>query len=614
MKQFFRQYATLFLIPLCIIIGIIAYLFFNQNGNTQIAQSIIITTIIIGSIQLITDTIKSIIHKEFALDYIAILAISVGVFSGQYIVAAVIVLMMAWWNTLEKYGLAKAKHSLTSLIDRIPDAVSILKKDGTMIDKKREEVIIWEHIFIKKGEVIPLDGELLSDIASIDESSLTGEPYPRDKHKGNMVSSWTINLGDAITLSVTKVDKDGTYRHIITMVQAAQESRSPLIRLADKYSIIFTVITLIIAAIAYYLHHDMQYVLSVLVIATPCPLILATPIALMGGISSSAKKLIIVKHLWAIEALSRVDSIIFDKTGTLTLWKPNVSQIINHLSDDNKQTQALMSIAATIENSSLHPIASAIVSYAKEHHIPFCSVESIQEIIWTGIVGTFNAKQYRIGKIPSTEGISVGMREEEILVLSIILQDTIKTDSKEIIQRLSKEGMDISIYTGDNAESAQKVADQIAPWLKVVGNCKPEDKQNGINELHTLGKTVAMVGDGINDAPALALADVWLVFSNNEQTATTEAADVVFLAWNLANVLDAYSIAKQSVAIAKQSILFWIGLSTLWMILAALWYIPPVIWAWVQELIDVVAILNAIRATRLGGSSLLTSQGGWNEV
>jgi len=142
-----------------------------------------------------------------------------------------------------------------------------------------------------------LDGELLSDIASIDESSLTGEPYPRDKHKGNIISSGTINLGDAITISVTKVDKDGTYRNIINMVQAAQESRSPLIRLADKYSIIFTIITLIISAVAYYLHHDMQYVLSVLVIATPCPLILATPIALMGGISSSAKKLIIVKHL-----------------------------------------------------------------------------------------------------------------------------------------------------------------------------------------------------------------------------------------------------------------------------------------------------------------------------
>lgn len=304
--------------------------------------------------------------------------------------------------------------------------------------------------------------------------------------------------------------------------------------------------------------------------------------------------------MWAIEALSRVNAIIFDKTGTLTLWKPSVSQIINHIShENNEQTQTFLSIAATIENSSLHPIASAIVSYAKEHAIPFCAVESIQEIIWSGIVGSFHDKQYRIGKIPSTEGIWVGMREWEILVLSIILQDTVKTDSKEIIQTLSKEGMDISIYTGDNAESAQKVADQIATWLKVVGNCKPEDKQIGINELHALWKTVAMVGDGINDAPALALADVGLVFSNNEQTATTEAADVVFLAWNLANVLDAYRIAKQSVAIAKQSILFWIGLSTIGMILAALWYIPPVVWAWVQELIDVLAILNAIRATRL---------------
>lgn len=604
MRVFWNNYKGLFVVPLLIVLGILLYFMLNYIWYDQVAKYIIILTICIGSWQLVKDTYDSLTRGEFALDYIAILAILVGIISGQYIVAAIIVLMMAGGNTLEKYGVDKAKEALTWLVDRIPNEVTTVDKSGNYSNLDRWSVEIWSQILVRKWEVIPLDGILLSEFASVDESSLTGESYPQDHSKGNIIQSWTVNLSDPIILQVSKKDQDSTYNKIIQLVSSAQENKSPFIRLADKYSVVFTIATLLIAWFAYRLHADINYVLAVLVIATPCPLILATPIALMWWVNSAARKLIIVKNLTAIEAMSRVDSLMFDKTGTLTLGKPQVTNmdIYNVLENGDNLilwSSEIIAIAASIENNSTHPLAKAIVNYALQKQIKSVYTSNIKEIIWRGISGEYEWHIYILGKLEQDAGMSIGMRCDDVLIAKFVLEDVIKSDSADVVRDLIKNGLSVSMYTGDHEQAALDIQNQIDPSIKVVANCKPEDKQKGIAELHTQNRVVAMVGDGINDAPALAMADVGMVFSNNEQTATTEAADVVFLNGNFKNVSDVLGISRRSVDIAKQSILFGIWLSIIGMILAALGYISPVRGAGAQEVIDVIAILNALRSSRL---------------
>lgn len=596
MISFLSKYRDLFIIPLAIITGIIWYFILRSFDQWQIANYLIILTIIIGSAQLIQDTYHSIINREFALDYLAIIAILVWVFSGDYIVAAVIVLMMAGWWALEKYGIAQAKQSLTWLIDRIPNTVTVIH-EGEYTPTPRESVMIGSDILIKKGEVIPLDGVLVSPNASIDESSVTGEPYPQDHTQGNVITSGTVNIGETIIITVTRVDADSTYNQIIQLVASAQQDKSPFIRLADRYSIIFTIIALSIAAIAYWIHRDIHYVLAVLVIATPCPLILATPIALMWGMSSAARKLIIVKNLTAIEALSRVDALVFDKTGTITLGKPEFVDI--EIYDDTLDHDMVLAIAGSIENNSVHPLAKAIVRYMQDQKISPIITTNITEVVWHSITGEYQWHSYRLGKVYNDVGMSIGMRQDDVLVAKFILEDRIKSDSVDVIRSLLHDKLLVSVYTGDNTQAANQIVSQIDPMIKVVADCTPQDKQAGITQLHEQWRVVAMVWDGINDAPALALADVGMVFSNNEQTATTEAADVVFLNGNFRNVVDVLHISSQAVLIAKQAIWFGIWLSTVGMIVASLWYIQPIVWAGLQELIDVVAIVYALKASRL---------------
>lgn len=597
MEVFMKRFWLLFIVPGLVVVGIISYIFLQHFNYLFAARVVVIVTIAIGSVQLVKDTFTSLIHKQFALDYIAILAITVGIVSGEYIVAAVIVLMMAWGNTLEKYGLAKAKNALTWLADRIPDNVTRVQSDENTLLVKRMSVLVGDRLLVKRGEVISLDGTLLSESASIDESSLTGEPYPHEKSKGGIVTSGTLNVWDPFLMQVTKTEQESTYHKIIQMVQQAQDERSPFIRLADRYSVIFTIITLLIAGVAYFIHGDLQYVLAVLVIATPCPLILATPIALMWGMSSSAKKLIIVKHLSAVESLARIDAIIFDKTGTITLGKPVVTKV--EMIRDTYTESQLLAIAGSLENNSLHPLAQAVVNYVHEKKIAFVAVHTVKEVLGKWMFGTYEWKEFHMGKYREWTGMSIGMWEWDTLLAIFSFEDQIKKWSRDIIRLLQKQWLNVSIYTWDHQEAAEKVVAEIWWAITIKADCKPEDKQRGIEEWHQKKKKVAMVGDGINDAPALASADVGMVFSNNEHTATTESADIVFLAWTFHSVLDALMIAKWAVSIAEQSIIFGMWLSTLGMILAAGGLIPPVVGAGVQELIDVIAILNALRASRL---------------
>ena len=585
-----------FRIPAIVLFGIIVYVLLLILKLDTFAVLVGLFVTLLGSYRLFYETATSILKKQFALDYIAILAILVSIATREYLVATILALMISSGRTLEDYGVSQAKKSLTKLAERIPNEI-FLWKNGKIGEKiKIDKVKKGDEFVVRKGEVIGLDGILVSKDGLTDESSLTGEPYTIEKIQGDPIRSGTINVGDLIIVRVAKEQKDSTYGKIIEMVKNAQEEKSPMVRMADKYSGVFTIVTLAITGFAYTLSgFDLTRALAVLAIATPCPLIIATPIALLGGVNAASKKNVIVKKLASLEVLSRAQALIFDKTGTITLGKPIVVEFKNQ--SKYKETE-LLEIAESIERNSLHPLAKAVVEFAKEKKTKIIHAENIQEKIGDGILGTVNGSIYKLAKMESKEGMAIGIYEKNTLLAYFKFEDEIKKESKTIIHALKNKGFELFIFTGDKKQAAEKLVDNLGLDVTIKAECTPEDKQKGIEELKKRGKITAMVGDGINDAPALALADVGMVFSNEEQTAASEAADLVFLGGNFSLVVDSINIAKRTIYIAKQSIFVGIGISIVGMIFASLGFIPPIGGAFLQEAIDVAVIINALRASR----------------
>lgn len=381
------------------------------------------------------------------------------------------------------------------------------------------------------------------------------------------------------------------------MVQDAQEEKAPLIRLADRYSTYFTIITLLIALFAYLTQGGLHGALAVLVIATPCPLIIATPIALLGGVNAAAKRRIIIKKLASLEVLSRITTLVFDKTGTITLGKPEVTRVMQYTK--NHTLEELLGIAEAIERSSLHPLAKAVVTYAKKHHAPVLKATDITETIGSGISGSVQNKTYTLKKPEGMQqGMSIELFEGKRPLARFFFEDQIKTDSKESISSLKNNGLSLFILTGDKKDAAEKLVSQLGEQLTVKAELTPEEKKAEIEGLKKRNETVGMIGDGINDAPALARSDVGMVFSNEEQTAASEAADIVLLGGDFSQVNQTYLIAARTIQIARQSILWGIGLSIAGMILASFGLIPPLFGAGIQEAIDIAVILNALRTSR----------------
>ena len=587
------KYALAFWLPITIIIGLLIYLLLSFSNFLTLSIVVAYISVGLGCYKLILETYQDIRNKQFGLDYIAILAVVVSLITQEYIVGIILGLMIASGRNLEEFASRSAKKSLSSLSKRIPHEVTIEKGQATL-KKAVTSVQVGEVIIIRKGEVIPLDGLLLTPSAVVDESTLTGEAFPADKYKGDVLRSGILNLESVIRIKVTKSEKDSTYKKIVLLVERAQSEKAPLVRLADTYSLYFTLITFVISGIAYFLHPGLESILAVLVVATPCPLILATPIALIGGMNAQAKKRIIIKKLSSIEVLSRVNTVVFDKTGTITLGKPLVTEFISSNKIDRKR---LLAIAGAIERNSLHPLAKAVVEYTKD--LPNVSVFDVKETIGKGISGKVKDITYMLKKIETTDSaMKIGLFSEGLKMGEFTFEDRLKSESKNTIKKLKDLRMNLKIFTGDKLTTAVELVKKIGIDIEVKAELTPEEKQEGIKKLKKEGKTIAMIGDGINDAPALALADVGMVFANEEQTASSEAADIVLLGGDFSSVLYSILSAKRTITIARQSILWGIGLSILFMIVASLGYIPPLAGSIIQEGIDVAVILNALRASR----------------
>ena len=613
-----------------LIVGTVVHYIFNDE---ETGQWIWFITLVIGGAPIVFETIKEMLHGRFASDIVAMLAISTAIITNEAFPGVIIVIMQSGGKALEDYAFRKATTSLDELMTRSPKIAHRKINDKEIEEVDVERIRIGDQLVIRPGDLVPVDGTIVSGNAQIDESSLTGEPLSKIKHIGEEVFSGTINTGNIFEIKAKRISEESQYSKIVKLVKKAREEKAPIQRLADKYAVWFTPITLAMCGFGWLLTQNVQTILSVLVVATPCPLIFATPVAIIGGIDKAAKQSIIVKSGSAIEQISRADAIVFDKTGTITYGVPLVEDII--LLDNFKKNQNGRNInyskddilfkAASLEQMSSHPSAQSITRAGKEKFNSFPLPTSFHESSGLGVEGYVTGEHIMVGSYNYIESqfntntnydtinsnrdllktITDFQKRGKMVALVningtnagiITFTDKIRDGVATMIQDLKKKGMKETIMlTGDSLDNAKSIANQIG-----VDNYKydllPEDKVNEVKKLREKFKDIIMIGDGINDAPALATATVGIAMGAKGTAISAEAADVVLLVDDVTKVSDVIHIGKETIKVAKQSIFFGMGISFLLMIFASFGLILPSVGALFQEALDIGVILNALRA------------------
>ena len=566
---------------------------------------------LVMSAVLLVEIVRRLARREAGVDLIALLSITAALVFEQTLVAAVIALMLASGRTLEFFTKQRAERELRALIDRAP-RFAWLQEEGGLRKIPVEQVQLHQTLLVRLGEVIPVDGRLLSPAAILDESALSGESLPVTRREGEQLSSGVSNVGAPILLITTRTAAQSTYAGIVRLAEAARRSRAPFVRLADRYALFFIPLTLLLAGLAWYLSGDPLRALAVLVVATPCPLILAVPIAIMSGISRAARRGILIKDGVTLEALAAIKQVFLDKTGTLTSGHARLQSIeVNGLADP----QRLLGLAASLAQASTHPVSQAIVEAAHQRQLPLSVPQDVEESPGSGLCGHVDGVQVRFGTLsfahkdaPGTDWVDAMLRHMDYLACSgsfidvdgklaglLIFSDNVRRETPQTLRRLRNRGIEkIVMLTGDRLETAEMIA-LSAGIDELHAGLTPEDKVRAVQQA-SLRTSTLMVGDGINDAPALAAANVGVAMGASGATASAQAAGVVLLVDRLDRLVEALDIARRTRYIARQGVLVGMGMSLLAMVVAALGYLPPLIGAVVQEGIDVVIIINALRA------------------
>ena len=560
---------------------------------------------------LLFEIVRRLARGEAGVDLIALLSIIAALGFQQNLVAAVIALMLASGRTLEFFTKQRAERELRALTERAP-RFAWLQEEGALRKIPVEQIQPHQTLLVRLGEVVPVDGRLLSATAIVDESALSGESLPVTHREGEPLPSGISNVGAPFLLTATRTSAQSTYAGIVRLAEAARRSRAPFVRMADRYALFFIPLTLLIAAVAWQMSGDPLRALAVLVVATPCPLILAVPISIMSGISRAARRGILIKDGATLEALAGVKQVFFDKTGTLTSGHAHLQSIeVNGLADP----QHLLVLAASLAQASTHPVSQAIVEAAHQRQLPLGVPQDVEETPGAGLCGRIEGTRVRFGTLSfvgndasATEWSSAMLRHMDYLACSgsfievdgqlaglLIFSDTVRRETPQTLRRLRNKGIErIVMLTGDRLETAEMIA-LSAGIDELRAGMTPEDKvravEQGCQRMSTL-----MVGDGINDAPALAAANVGVAMGASGATASAQAAGVVLLVDRLDRLVEALDIARQTRFIARQGVLVGMGMSLLAMVVAGLGYLPPLIGAVVQEGIDVVIIVNALRA------------------
>lgn len=601
------------IIPFLIILSILVYGIMYFYGNSAIGSFILGVAVVLGVLPLARDIIHSILRKHFGVDIIAILAITSAFAIGEYLAASVVLLMLSGGEALEKYAIKRAKKDLTSLLSNAPRVAHLLAS-GQIRDVDIENVHIGDIVVVKPGEVIPVDGQIKSGTTIVDESILTGESLPVDKVQHAKVFSGTLNVVAPIEVVAERESKESKYSHIIRLVQEAESSKAPFVRLADRYSVLFTAVSILIAFGAWVSSGSILRAVSVLVVATPCPLIIATPIAFASGISKAAKRGVILKNGGVIEKIAEAKSFMFDKTGTLTFGTPKITNVQTFAEMEEREATLL---ATSLDQLSSHILARAFLDYFRQQKIGDLFLPSeFSENLGNGVSGVINGEKYHLGRLSymhshevtipnhlsqssSASTLHIGtirvyLSRGQNLVAIFYFADTIRDNVKNLFTSLTSKVKEIVMLTGDKKEVAEHIASQ-AGIKKVFYECTPEDKVNHVKNQKTLASPVVMVGDGVNDAPALATADVGIAMGAHGSSAASESGDVVVMVDSIERIGEVFELSRRVLTIAKQSIFVGMGLSIGLMMIASLGYINPVYGALAQEVIDVVVILNALR-------------------
>lgn len=552
--------------------------------------------------------VRKLLRRQFGLDVLAVTAIVATVVVGEFWASIVIVLMLTGGEALEDFAAGRAKRELNALLGRVPQTAHQLTAAGDIVDVPATEVAVGDHLVVRPSEIVPVDAVLVSAATSVDESSLTGESMPVEKVTGDLLLSGSVNGPEAVTVQASARASDSQYQRIVQLVSEAAASKAPIVRLADRYAVPFTFVSIGLAAIAWWISGDPVRFAEVLVVATPCPLLIAAPVAFMAGMSSASTYGVVVKNAGTLEILARAKTVVFDKTGTLTSGRPVV---VGVRPEGARSADELLALVAAAEQYSSHVLAGSLVEAAQQRSLDLPEVSDAREVATHGVQARVGTQLVTVGKpafvaqqAPALTRIDLASGEAAVYVSvddeyagAIVLRDAVRPEAARTLTELGELGIQNTLMlTGDVEETARKVADELA-ISEVHAECLPEDKVRLVHA--TSPHPVVMVGDGVNDAPVLGAADVGIAMGAKGSTAASESADVVILVDDLYRVVSAVQVSQRTVQIALQSIWIGIAISVGLMLFAMTGALPAVVGAALQEVVDLVAILNALRALRL---------------
>jgi heavy metal translocating P-type ATPase len=558
---------------------------------------------------------RNIARGRFGVDVIALVSMAGALALGEQLAGAIVALMVAGGNALEATASRRARSELTRLLALAP-SIAHVRRDGAIEEVPVDAIAVGDIVVVRTGEVLPVDGELVSDHAVLDEATLTGEPLPVSYARHAALRSGSANDGPPFELRARRRAADSSYAALVELVRQAERERAPFVRLADRYAAVFLPLTLLTAGAAWALSGDPVRALAVVVVATPCPLILAAPIAFVAGVSRAAGRGVIVKSGSAIETLGRVRSVLLDKTGTLTLGAPQVERLAPV---DGLDPGELLRLAASLDQLSPHVLAETIVHAAQDRGVRLEEPADVHEEPGQGIEGRVGERRVAVGSpayvqariagggvpgaavvVSDGDGSAVHVALDGAFAGAIGFGDEMRPDAAAMVRALRAAGVEhVALVSGDRRATAEAIGAAVGVD-RVYAEQTPQDKLAVVSAVraHERFTPVAMVGDGVNDAPALALADVGIAIAGEGATVSSQAADVVIVVDRIERVADAIRIGRRSLAIAHQSVLAGMGLSIVAMAFAAAGLLPPVAGALLQEGIDVAVILNALRALR----------------
>jgi heavy metal translocating P-type ATPase len=581
-------------------------------GNGETAAWVFAAGIIPVLIALLVSIARSLSRGEFGLDIIAALSMTGALLANEALAGVVVALMYSGGQLLEDYAQGRAQREMTALLGRVARTAQVYR-GSTLVETPIEQLLPGDRLLMRASEILPADGQVHGGVALLDESSMTGEPMPVQRHAGEAVASGVANAGAPFDLVLTHTAANSTYAAVVMLVDAARFSKAPIARLADQYALGFLAITVALAGGAWFLTGEASRAVAVLVVATPCPLILAVPVAIVAGMSRAAKRGLLFKSARVLETLPRIRTIMFDKTGTVTDGYPKVATIepaAGVIEND------LISLAASLAQSSQHTISQALVAEARKRGVALTPPTHVEDIAGDGVKGMVGGIAVVIGRpdfVASSVGALTPLQNEVptgatvlgiaingLLAGRVVFVDSMRDDAIATIAALRAGGVaTVTLITGDQAVVANDIGRRLGVD-NVIAQATPQQKIDAVMKAKANAPTM-MVGDGINDAPALAAADIGVAMGARGAAAAAQAADIVLLVDRVSRLGEAMEIARHTRTIALQSVIVGLGLSSVGMVLAALGYLPPLAGALAQEAIDVAVILNALRA--LGGGA-----------